>query len=154
MANAGDLIVGLDIGTTKIGAIVGEINASGAIDIVGIGTHPSKGLRKGTSKPDVYVAYYGAHAERVSINPTHSGYGSRYGYGYYGHWGGTMGGSTTSVSRYTVGSLVVDMWNAGSKQLMWRGTAEDTVSENPSKNEDKVVRAVNRMFLEFPPSTK
>ncbi|MEZ4280079.1 MAG: cell division protein FtsA [Myxococcota bacterium] len=41
-----DLIVGLDIGTTKICAIVAEANENG-IDIVGIGTHPSRGLRKG-----------------------------------------------------------------------------------------------------------
>lgn len=40
------LIVGLDIGTTKICAVVGEVSSSG-IDIVGIGTHPSVGLRKG-----------------------------------------------------------------------------------------------------------
>jgi cell division protein FtsA len=42
----GELIVGLDIGTTKICAVVGEINPDG-IDIVGIGTHASVGLRKG-----------------------------------------------------------------------------------------------------------
>src|SRR5881397_3450317 len=42
----GEIIVGLDIGTTKICAIVGELTDSG-IDIIGIGTHPSKGLRKG-----------------------------------------------------------------------------------------------------------
>jgi len=42
MANAGELIVGLDIGTTKICAIVGEVTENGVIDIVGIGTHPSK----------------------------------------------------------------------------------------------------------------
>jgi cell division protein FtsA len=42
----GELIVGLDIGTTKICAVVGEVNPEG-IDIVGIGTHPSVGLRKG-----------------------------------------------------------------------------------------------------------
>ena len=41
-----NLIVGLDLGTTKICAVVGEIS-SGGIDIVGIGTHPSVGLRKG-----------------------------------------------------------------------------------------------------------
>jgi cell division protein FtsA len=41
-----NIIVGLDIGTTKICAIVGEVTDSG-VDIVGIGTHPSKGLRKG-----------------------------------------------------------------------------------------------------------
>ena len=42
----GELIVGLDIGTTKICAVVGELNPDG-IDIVGIGTHASVGLRKG-----------------------------------------------------------------------------------------------------------
>ena len=46
MSHKDNLIVGLDIGTTKICAIVGEVSNHG-IDIVGIGTHPSKGLRKG-----------------------------------------------------------------------------------------------------------
>ncbi len=41
-----ELVVGLDIGTTKICAVVGEVNPDG-INIVGIGTHPSVGLRKG-----------------------------------------------------------------------------------------------------------
>src|SRR5436190_11568292 len=47
MSGTGELIVGLDIGTTKICAIVGEPNEVGGVDIVGIGTHPSEGLRKG-----------------------------------------------------------------------------------------------------------
>ncbi|VAW89153.1 Cell division protein FtsA [hydrothermal vent metagenome] len=42
-----DLIVGLDIGTSKVVAIVGEINESDKIEIIGIGSHPSKGLKKG-----------------------------------------------------------------------------------------------------------
>ena len=41
-----ELIVGLDIGTTKICAVVGEPSENG-IDIIGIGTSPSNGLRKG-----------------------------------------------------------------------------------------------------------
>jgi cell division protein FtsA len=41
-----NIIVGLDVGTTKICAVVGEISG-GEINIVGIGTHPSIGLRKG-----------------------------------------------------------------------------------------------------------
>lgn len=40
-------VVGLDIGTTKIAAIVGEYGDDGQINIVGIGSHPSRGLRKG-----------------------------------------------------------------------------------------------------------
>ncbi len=46
MSKKGNIIVGLDIGTTKICAIVGEVTETG-IDVIGIGTHPSKGLRKG-----------------------------------------------------------------------------------------------------------
>jgi cell division protein FtsA len=46
MGKKGELIVGLDIGTTKICAIVGEVSDEG-IDIIGVGSHPSKGLRKG-----------------------------------------------------------------------------------------------------------
>ncbi len=41
-----NLIVGLDIGTTKISAIIGELQEDG-VDIIGVGTHPSRGLRKG-----------------------------------------------------------------------------------------------------------
>jgi cell division protein FtsA len=41
------LIVGLDIGTSKVVAIVGDVNAEGKIEIIGIGSHPSRGLKKG-----------------------------------------------------------------------------------------------------------
>jgi len=42
-----NIVVGLDIGTTKICAIIAEVNGTRAVDIIGIGTSPSKGLRKG-----------------------------------------------------------------------------------------------------------
>jgi cell division protein FtsA len=41
------LIVGLDIGTSKVVALVGEIGADGALEVVGLGSHPSRGLKKG-----------------------------------------------------------------------------------------------------------
>ena len=41
------LIVGLDIGTSKVVALVGEIDQDGAIEVVGLGSHPSRGLKKG-----------------------------------------------------------------------------------------------------------
>lgn len=43
----GNLIVGLDIGTSKVVAIVGEVGASGEIEVVGLGSHRSTGLKKG-----------------------------------------------------------------------------------------------------------
>lgn len=46
MGKNAEIIVGLDIGTTKIAALVGEVTDEG-IDIIGVGTHPSTGLKKG-----------------------------------------------------------------------------------------------------------
>jgi len=40
-------VVGLDIGTSKVAAIVGEMKDDGEIEVVGVGTHPSRGLKKG-----------------------------------------------------------------------------------------------------------
>ena len=42
-----ELIVGLDIGTTKVCAIIGEFNQTGQLEIIGVGTTPSRGLRRG-----------------------------------------------------------------------------------------------------------
>ena len=49
MSNASQnrMIVGLDIGTSKVVAIVGEINPEGRLEIIGLGSHASKGLKKG-----------------------------------------------------------------------------------------------------------
>lgn len=41
------LIVALDVGTSKVAAIVGEVDGDGTVEILGVGTHPSRGLRKG-----------------------------------------------------------------------------------------------------------
>ena len=46
-AKRDEIVVGLDIGTTKIAAIVGELNDEDGLDIIGVGTARSKGLRKG-----------------------------------------------------------------------------------------------------------
>ncbi len=45
--NLPEMIVGLDIGTSKVVAIVGEVNDEGEIEIIGLGSHPSSGMKKG-----------------------------------------------------------------------------------------------------------
>ena len=47
MVKEKNLIVGLDIGTSKIAAIVAEIANDGALNVIGMGTQPSRGLKKG-----------------------------------------------------------------------------------------------------------
>ncbi len=47
LSKEGNMVVALDIGTSKIVALIGEINDEGGVEIVGIGKHPSRGMKKG-----------------------------------------------------------------------------------------------------------
>lgn len=47
MASKSNVVVGLDIGTTNVVVVVGQLNAEGRVDVIGLGTSPSRGLRKG-----------------------------------------------------------------------------------------------------------
>jgi hypothetical protein len=52
---------------------------------------------------------------------------------------------------YEVGTLVLDMYDAQTKRLVWRGVATKTVSKKPEKNEKALEKAVEKMFKNFPP---
>lgn len=65
-------------------------------------------------------------------------------------WGG-FGETTTEAENYPVGSLVLDMYDAHNKQLIWRGVSSDSLSNNPEKNEKKLDKAVDKLFDHFPP---
>ncbi len=47
MARSQDTVIGLDVGTAKVCAIIGEVNEEDTVDIIGVGVAPSRGLRKG-----------------------------------------------------------------------------------------------------------
>src|SRR5579884_4544266 len=65
----------------------------------------------------------------------------------WGGFGGTT--ATTSVENTRVGTVIIDMYDAQNKQLIWRGTAQDTLSEKPEKNENKLDKATEKMFKHF-----
>ncbi len=77
--------------------------------------------------------------------------------GFGGGWRwrgfGGMGESTTTEQDYKEGTLVVDLYDAKTKQLVWRGSAEDTVSDKAEKNEKNLDKAVAKMFKDFPPGS-
>ena len=112
-----------------------------------------KGFSEASSNPDVYVTYHGEDKEGISLDTTTMGYGG-YGYGPgwgWGRGGMGMGSSTTTVRTYTKGTLIVDIWDAKAKELIWRGVVSDTLSENPQKNVDKVNKGLTKMFKNYPP---
>ena len=65
-------------------------------------------------------------------------------------WRGT-GMTTTSVENIPVGTLVVDIYDAASHRLIWRGLAHDQLSNKPEKNTKKLDKAVDKLFGKFPP---
>jgi hypothetical protein len=95
---------------------------------------------------DALVVLHGATSTKKNLNTFYSG-----GWGGY-RWGG-MGTTTTSVSEYKVGTLVTDIFDARSKQLIWRGTAQDELSDKPEKNVKKLAKAGDKLFKDFPPGS-
>jgi hypothetical protein len=77
--------------------------------------------------------------------------------GFGGGWRwrglGGLGESTTTEQDYKEGTLVVDMYDAKTKQLIWRGSAEDTLSNKAEKNEKNLDKGVAKMFKKFPPES-
>jgi len=111
----------------------------------------SKGWKKVDEGPaDIIVVLHGATDTKHTATTFYSGMG---GYGYRG-FGGGMGSASTTVSEYKVGTLVVDMFEPSAKQLVYRGVAEDEISDNPSKNVKKLEKASAKLFKNFPPVAK
>ena len=118
-------------------------------------TLSGKGWKKVDSNPDALVVLHGATSVKKSLNTFYSDMGGYGGYGYRGGWGGGMGmgTATTTESEFTVGTLVVDIFDASTKKLMFRGQASDEVSDKPEKNLKKITKAAEKMFKNFPPGS-
>ncbi len=65
-------------------------------------------------------------------------------------WGG-FGDATTTTENYKVGTLVIDLFDTNTKNLLWRGSASDTLSNKSEKNIDNLDKGVEKMFRKFPP---
>jgi Domain of unknown function (DUF4136) len=103
---------------------------------------------------DAVVVLHGATEKQRTLNTFYSGTGGYGGYGWRGMGGMGMGTATTTESEYLVGTLVVDIFDAKSKQLMYRGTAQDELSDKPEKNVKKLAKASDKLFKDFPPGSK
>jgi hypothetical protein len=94
---------------------------------------------------DAHVVLHGATETKRSLNTYYSGMG-----GY--RWGG-MGTATTTSTEYVVGTLLVDIFAAKGKNLIWRGVAQDEASNKTEKNIKKVAKATEKLFKDFPPGS-
>jgi hypothetical protein len=101
------------------------------------------GLSEVATDPDLYVTYYTAEQEETRVFTTGLGYSY---YGGYGNFGTFTPPSTSQMVTFRVGTLVIDLWDAKTSKLVWRGTAEDTVSDNPQKNAKRIDKALDKLM--------
>jgi hypothetical protein len=109
----------------------------------------AKGWMQVPSGGDAALSAFGATHERQSLQTFYDGFGGGW------RWGGFGPElATTTTVNTPVGTLVVDIFDGHSKQLIWRGTSDKTLSDKPEKNEKKLEDSVQSMFKHFPPAPK
>ena len=108
-------------------------------------TLAAKGWTLVPSGGDVEVFAIETTQNQQTLNTFYNGFGGGR------RWGG-FGDATTTVETYKVGTLVIDLFDAKTKKLIWRGSSSDTLSDNADKNTKNLGKGVTKMFKHFPPN--
>jgi hypothetical protein len=122
-----------------VGRIKDAVNASLA----------AKGWTQVASGAQVAIIAVEMTQNQQTLNTFYDGFGGGWGWRRFG--GGGFGDATTTTENYKVGTLVVDLFDASSKNLIWRGSASDTLSDKSDKNVKNLDKGVQKMFDHFPP---
>jgi hypothetical protein len=107
----------------------------------------ARGWTQVDSGGDVSVVAMEITKNQHTLNTFYDGFGGGW------RWG-RFGDATTTTETYKVGTLVVDLFDAKAKHLIWRGSSSDTLSNNADKNTKNLNRGVKKMFEHFPPEVK
>jgi len=108
----------------------------------------AKGLTAVESGGDIAIVAIEMTKNQQSLNTFYNGFGGGW------RWGGGFGDATTTVDNYKVGTLVVDLFDAKTKKIIWRGSSSDTLSDKSDKNIKNLDKGVQKMFDHFPPDVK
>jgi len=111
----------------------------------------AKGWTQVPSGGDVAVVAIKTTQTQRSLQTFYDGIGGGWGWRRFG--GGGFGESTTTEQDYKEGTLVIDLYYAKTKQLIWRGSAQDTLSDKAAQNEKNLDKGVAKMFKAFPPNS-
>lgn len=109
----------------------------------------AKGLNQVPSGGDIRIVAIEMTKEQQTLNTFYDNFGGDWGW----RWGGGFGEgeSTTTTDTYRVGTLVVDLFDSKNKELIWRGSESDVLSDKSSKNIKNLDKGVEKLFKEFPP---
>jgi hypothetical protein len=116
-----------------------------------------KGLtRTDADTADLLIAYQASIGQEKQFTSYNSdwGYGPGWGRGWYGGMGSSM--TTGETSTIYIGQLGLDMYDAGEKKLVWRGTATKTLDTKakPEKRQKNLAKGVAKLLKNYPPQPK
>jgi Domain of unknown function (DUF4136) len=114
----------------------------------------AKGWTLVDSGGDVSIVAIEMTHDQQTLNTVYDGLGGGWGWRRFGGGGfGGLGEATTTTETYKVGTLVVDLFDTKTKQLLWRGNSTDTLSNNSNTNIQNLDKDVEKMFKNFPPDS-
>ena len=112
----------------------------------------AKGLTEVPSGGDLAIVAIKTTQDQQTLNTFYDGLGGGWGFRRFGGGGfGGFGEATTTTDTYKVGTVVVDIFNAKSKALLWRGSASGDLSNNSNKNIANLEKDTEKLFAHYPP---
>jgi uncharacterized protein DUF4136 len=111
------------------------------------GTLAAKGFMEVPSGGDMSIVAMETTQNQQSLDTFYNNLGGGW------RWGG-FGDATTTTETYKVGTLVIDVFDTRTKNLLWRGSASDTLSNKSEKNIDNLDKGIDKMFKKFPPAPR
>lgn len=106
----------------------------------------SRGYALDPTAPDFTVAYYASAREKLNVR--------LWDYGYPGRWGGWRGPEAVELSPYTEGTVIIDVVNAQTKELLWRGRGQAVTSNDPAEYQQHLRDAVQAIVRKFPMASR
>lgn len=119
----------------------------------------NRGLKHVKNGGDIIITIFIVTQEKTEItaNPSMgmSGYGGYYGFGPRYAWGPgyRMGYTTTTTyrqSNYTVGTLIIDIYDSKKEQLIWESVGTKTLSSDTKNKEQRIKQVAARMMSKYP----
>jgi hypothetical protein len=107
----------------------------------------AKGWTQVASGGDISIVAIEINRNQQTLNTYYDDFGG----GFRWRGLGDFGESTTTSDTYTVGTLVVDLFDAKTKNLVWRGVSSGMLSDKSHKNIENLNRGVQKLFQHFPP---
>jgi len=110
----------------------------------------ARGWAQVPSGGDVVVNAIGITHPEQTVHVTGTGWG---GWEGLDDWN-QFGKATASKSTYAIGTLVIELFDANSKNLLWRGISDDAFREDTDKYTKRPTKDIEKMFKQFPPGTE